>query len=65
MLLGACPVVNRVHAEKGGGARGEGIEVQVTVITKCIIISSRSYSGLLVLSHPRDRLLLLMAPKAY
>jgi len=27
MLLDACPVVNRVHAEKGGGGRGEGIEV--------------------------------------
>ena len=51
MLLGVCPVVNRGHAEKGGGGRGEGIEVQVTVLTKCIIISSRSYSGLLVLSH--------------
>ena len=34
------------------GEGGEGIEVQVTVITKCIIISSRSYSGLFVLSHP-------------
>ena len=44
MLLGVCPVVNRVHAEKGDGG-GEDIEVQVTVITRCIIISSRSYSG--------------------
>ena len=50
MLLGVCPVVNRVHAEKGGG--GEDIGVRVTVITRCIIISSRSYSGLVVLSHP-------------
>ena len=49
MLLGVCPVVNRVHAERGMG--GGDIEV-VTVITRCIIISSRSYSGLLVLSHP-------------
>ena len=38
--------------QKGGwGGGGGDIEV-VTVITRCIIISSRSYSGLLVLSHP-------------
>ena len=58
MLLGVCPVINRVHAGKGGGGRGEGIEVQVTVITKCIIIRSRSFSGLLVLSHPTGGLII-------
>ena len=35
---------------EGGG--GEDIGVRVTVITRCMIISSRSYSGLVVLSHP-------------
>ena len=40
------------------GGRGEGTEVQVTVITKCIIISSRSYSGLFVLSHPTGGLII-------
>ena len=42
------------------GRWGEGgdIEVQVTVITKCVIISSRSYGGLLVLSHPTGGLII-------
>ena len=50
MLLGACPVVKQGACREGRW--GEDIEVQVTVITICIIISSRSYSGLVVLSHP-------------
>ena len=41
-----------------GREEGGGIEVQVTIIMKCIIISSRNYSGLLVLSHPMGGLII-------
>ena len=49
MLLGVWPV----EVEEGGE-----IEVVVTVVIKCIIISSKSYSGLLVLSHPAGGLII-------
>ena len=32
MLLGACPVVNRVHVEKGGGGRGEILKFKLLLL---------------------------------
>ena len=58
MLLSVCPVVNHVEQKKGGG---EEFEVLVTDIMKCII-SSSSYSGLLVLSHPAGGLTIVSYP---